>query len=108
MKRIYINELNKYFNKEVTINGVIDKIRNMQYVQFIILRDISGKVQITIEKNDNNCKLNEIVDTLTNESTLKVKGIILENENVKLGGMEIIPSDIEVEPKKTLNILVAN
>ena len=96
MKRIYINELNKYFNQEVTISGVIDKIRNMQYVQFIILRDISGKVQITIEKNDENCKLNEIVDTLTNESTLKVKGIILENKNVKLGGMEIIPSDIEV------------
>ena len=64
MKRIYINELNKYFNKEVTISGVIDKIRNLQYVQFIILRDISGKVQITIEKNEENCQLNKLVDTL--------------------------------------------
>ena len=96
MKRIYINELNKYFNNEVTISGVIDKIRNMQYVQFIILRDITGKVQITIEKNEKNCQLNKLVDTLTNESTIKVKGNIIENENVKLGGMEIIPTDITI------------
>ena len=44
-----INEL-KENNSKVTINGFVDKIRNLQYVQFVILRDTTGKVQITIEK----------------------------------------------------------
>lgn len=96
MKRIYVKDLKNYFNQEVTIQGFVDKVRNMQYVQFIILRDITGKVQITIEKNEENCKLNEIVNKLTNESTIKVNGNLLENEKVKLGGIELIPSDIVV------------
>ena len=54
MKRITINELNGYFDKEVTIQGFVEKIRDLQYVQFVILRDSTGKVQITIEKNDDN------------------------------------------------------
>ena len=96
MKRITINELNEYFDKEVTIQGFVEKIRDLQYVQFVILRDSTGKVQITIEKNDENKELVEIVSNLTLESTIKVKGTILKNEKVKMGGMELIPNSIEV------------
>ena len=38
----------------------------------------------------------EIVDKLTCESTIKVTGILKKNEKVKMGGMELIPSKIEV------------
>ena len=56
-----INEL-KENNQKVTINGFVDKIRNLQYVQFVILRDATGKVQITIEKNEENKDLVEIIE----------------------------------------------
>lgn len=79
---------------QVTIKGFVDKIRNMQYVQFLILRDQTGKVQITIEKNEENKKLVEIVDNLTLESTITVRGKVLVNEKVKMGGLEIIPEEI--------------
>lgn len=94
-----VNELVNYGGKEVVFEGFVDKIRNMQYVQFLILRDSTGKVQITIEKNDCNNDLVSIVDNLTLESTIKVTGKVLLNDKVKLGGLEIVPSLIIVTSK---------
>lgn len=97
MKRTYIKELKEYYNKEVEVSGFVDNVRDLQWVQFIVLRDTTGKVQITIEKSDENNKdMVELVSNLSLESTVKVKGIIKENSKVKLNGMEIIPNSIEV------------
>ena len=96
MKEIYFKNLKEYLGKEICIEGFVDNIRNLQYVQFLVLRDSTGKVQVTIEKKEENLKLNEIVNGLTCESTVKVKGILLENEKVKLNGMELIPNEIIV------------
>lgn len=90
-----INELKENESK-VTVNGFVDKIRNLQYVQFVILRDTTGKVQVTIEKNEENKDLVEIIDNLKEESTIKVTGTLMLNEKIKLNGMEIIPETIEV------------
>lgn len=90
-----ISELNKHYNELVEINGFVDNIRILQYVIFIILRDRSGKVQITIEKEGNE-KLLNIIEGLTCESTISVSGKVLENSKVKLNGMEVIPDNIIV------------
>ena len=82
MKKIYFKNLNEYLNKKIEIEGFIDSIRDLQYVQFLVVRDVTGKVQVTIEKNEENCKLNEIVSNLTVESTVKIIGTLFENEKV--------------------------
>ncbi|MCK5731414.1 MAG: aspartate--tRNA(Asn) ligase, partial [Tenericutes bacterium] len=64
--------------------------------QFLIIRDSSAKVQLTIEKNEENKVLNEIVSGLTKESTIKAQGVILDSPKVKLRGMEFIPTAIEI------------
>ncbi len=99
MKKVYFKNLGEYFGQEITIEGFVDSIRDLQYVQFLVVRDTTGKVQVTIEKNTNNCKLNEIVSNLTCESTVKIVGTLLKNEKVKLKGMELIPSNIVVTSK---------
>lgn len=99
MKKIYFKNLNEYFGQEVTVEGFVDNIRDLQYVQFLIVRDTTGKVQITIEKNEKNIRLNEIVSNLTIESTVKITGTLFQNEKVKLNGMELIPNDIIVTSK---------
>ncbi len=99
MKKIYFKNLNEYFGQEITIEGFVDNIRDLQYVQFLIVRDTTGKVQVTIEKNENNSKLNEIVSNLAIESTVKIIGTLFKNEKVKLNGMELIPNDIFVTSK---------
>ena len=99
MKKIYFKNLNEYLGQVITIEGFIDSIRNLQYVAFLVIRDVTGKVQVTIEKNSNNSKLNELVSNLTTESTVKITGTLQKNEKVKLGGMELIPSDIIITSK---------
>jgi aspartyl-tRNA synthetase len=99
MKKIYIKNLREYFNQEITFGAFVDNIRDLQYVQFVILRDGTGKVQMTVEKNEENKELNAIVSSLTLESTVNVKCMVMENEKVKLNGMELIPSSIEITSK---------
>ncbi len=97
MKKIYVNELENYLDKEITFSGFIDVVRDKKWVQFIILRDSTGKVQATVEKSDeNNKEMVELVSTLTRDSVVKIEGKLIKNDAVKLGGMEIIPNKIEV------------
>ena len=97
MEKIYVNELKNYLEKEISFSGFVDAIRDKKWVMFVILRDSTGKVQMTIEKSlPENEKLLNIMNNLSVESTIKVKGIIKSNEQVKLGGMELIPENIEV------------
>ena len=95
-----IEELKNHYDEEVTISGFVDEIRNLKWVQFIVLRDHTSKVQITIEKSEeSNKKMVELVNDLTVESTIKVTGKLMESPKVKLNGMEIIPNTIEVTSK---------
>lgn len=97
MKKLMINELKNNLESKITVQGFVDNIRNLQWVQFLIIRDSSGKLQITIEKSlEKNKDLVEIVNNLTIESTITVTGILKENSAVKLNGIELIPEEIIV------------
>lgn len=99
MKKIYFKNLNEYLEQEITIEGFVDNIRILQYVDFLIIRDTTGKVQVTIEKNTTNESLTKIVSTITPESTVKITGILHKNDKVKLNKMELIPTNIIVTSK---------
>ena len=79
-----MKDLEKYFDKEITLSGFAEKIRNLQWVQFIVLRNKTDRLQITIEKSDeNNKEMIEIVDKLTCESTIKVTGILKKTNSLQ-------------------------
>ena len=100
IKKINVNELKNYYGEEIEFSGFIDAIRDKKWVQFVILRDETGLVQMTIEKSDENNKdMVELISTLPVESTVKVNCKVVENEAVKLNGMELIPSSIIVTSK---------
>lgn len=99
MKKIYFKNLNEYLEQEITIEGFVDNIRILQYVDFLIIRDTTGKIQVTIEKNTSNEFLTKIVSTITPESTVKITGILHKNDKVKLNNMELIPTNITVTSK---------
>ncbi len=98
MQTIKVKDLEQFYDQEVLIQGFVENIRNLQYVIFMIVKDETGKVQVTIEK-ENNDELVKIVEDLTLESTIKVIGKCLNSPSVKLGGKEIIPKEIEVTSK---------
>ena len=95
--KINANELKNYVDKEIVFEGFVDAIRDIKWVQFVILKDNTGKVQMTIEKSlEDNKEMVEIISTLPLESTVKVNCKVVLNPNVKLNGMELIPTKIEV------------
>jgi len=97
MNKIYFRDLENYLSEnEIEIQGFVDKIRDLQYVQFVVLRDSTDKIQVTIEKNEENKAINEVVTGLTKESTFLFKGKIYKQEKVKLRGLEFIPTLIEI------------
>ena len=100
MEKVFVNELDNYFEKEVSISGFVDVVRDKKWVMFVILKDSTGKVQVTLEKSEE--KNNEMIETfakITKDSVVKVLGKVMKNEAVKLGGLEIIPSSVEVLSK---------
>ena len=100
MESISIKNLKEHYDEEVVVSGFIDNIRNLQWVQFVVLRDDTSKVQVTIEKSEEvNKEMVEIINELPLESTVRITGKVVEAPKVKLNGMEIIPTKIEVTSK---------
>jgi len=95
MKKIFVKDLEQHFDETIEFQGFLDNVRDLPYVMFLILRDGTGRVQVTIEKTEENQALVDFVHGVTLESTLKVVGVLKNAPAVKLGGKEIIPSHIE-------------
>ncbi len=97
MNKIYVKDIKNYIGKEIEFSGFIDVVRDKKWVQFVILKDSTGKVQLTIEKSEEkNNEMVELISSISKDSVIKVKANVIENEAVKLGGLELIPSNIIV------------
>ncbi len=80
---------------KVEFQGWIENLRDKKNMQFVVIRDLSGKVQVTVIKAENP-EIAEIFSHATLESTVKISGTAVANEFVKLGGIEIIPDRVEI------------
>ncbi len=92
MEREYINDA---FTKKgrVLITGWIYDIRDLNKVRFIVLRDITGRIQITGIKGETQEKIFELMNNLSRESVIEVIGEIKESKQAP-GGKEILPEKI--------------
>ncbi len=93
MKRTWITEAQT--NALVKIEGFLERIRNTRNMAFLVVRDRSGALQVTIEK-EQHPEWTELLDQLTPESVVSLSGIIQENPQVKLLGRELIPIRLEL------------
>ncbi len=94
MERTYA--ANVHAADEIRVCGFVDTIRNKSKMAFIVLKDITGKVQVTVEKGENEA-LDAAVNALTPDSVITVIGKAVDSPYVKLGGVEIYPRQIIVE-----------
>jgi aspartyl-tRNA synthetase len=96
MNRIYIKDAKQYDGQAVVLVGFVYELRDLKNMQFIVLRDTTGDIQLSIPKNAENSALNAVVNTLSPQSSIIVKGKVHLDSFVKLGGVEILPTDISV------------
>lgn len=97
----YCGLVNKDFlNKEVVLEGWVNRKRNLGSLIFIDLRDREGIVQIVFKEGD---EYFEIADSLKSEYCIKVKGIVREREsknpNIYTGDVEVICDNLEIHSK---------
>ena len=96
MNRTPIGSLSEHINQEVTIQGWLQTLRDQKKMQFLILRDRTGLVQVANYRPDNP-ELGDLISGLGTESALTVTGKVVENPVVKLGGLEIQLQNLRVE-----------
>lgn len=84
-----VGEINK-------VQGFVENIRDKKWMAFLVVRDISGKLQLTIEK-EKHPELAEVIKGLTIDSVITVEGPVVENSYVKMGGIEMLPDVMTIE-----------
>ena len=93
MKRTYIKDIAPGTHR---ISGFVENFRNKKSMAFIVVRDVTGKMQVTVIKEEHPEML-EMLDTLTPHSVVTFEGEVVASEYVKLGGIEMYPTSMKVE-----------
>lgn len=94
LKRSYIAEVR--VGEVNRIRGFVENLRNKRTMAFLVIRDVTGKIQVTIEK-ERHPEMADMLDRLTVESVVDITGTVVENSYVKLNGMELLPDSMAVD-----------
>lgn len=105
-ERVLIRNLGARAEGSVAVSGWVDTVRDQKRVQFIVLRDESGAVQLVngalrepdpeVPNSAELIALTEAISALAQGSFVTVTGDLRHNERVKLGGLEIEIREMEI------------
>jgi len=98
MKKIYTSELKKFVGKKVMIAGWVHDIRLLGKINFLLLRDKDGIVQVTASKDKVPEKILDLFKKLHQEDVVFVQGKVVKSK-ISKAGIEVIPDKIEVTSK---------
>lgn len=97
MPRTLVRDLRKHVGQQVTVYGWVNTLRLQRKIQFVLVRDHTGMVQVTHKRPEEGSALEDLIEHgMPIESAVKVTGTVVDNKVVNLGGLEIIPESIEV------------
>ncbi len=97
MQRTYIRDAFKKSGK-VVIMGWLYESRDLSKLRFLVIKDITGRIQITGIKGKTSDEVFELMDSISRESVLEIHGTI-KNSKQAPGGKEIFPEKIRVIAK---------
>ena len=93
MERSYIKDITPGTRR---ISGFVENFRNKKNMAFIVVKDITGKMQVTVIKEEHP-EFNELLEKLTIHSVVSFEGEVVASEYVKLGGIEMYPTSMKIE-----------
>src|SRR5437762_884974 len=89
------SQLGESLNKEVILAGWVHDVRVLGGISFLLLRDMSGIVQVTAPKAKAPAGVLKEIAGLHQEDVLFVRGTVVSSKIAKKG-IEVIPSELEV------------
>ncbi|MFP4082850.1 MAG: asparagine--tRNA ligase [Candidatus Aminicenantes bacterium] len=95
MKWVYIEDIAGYKDQEVEIRGWLHNKRSSGKIRFLMIRDGTGVIQATIFSPEKDSPLFEKFDTLTQESSLILRGKVREDKRAP-GGFELNVEDLDI------------
>ncbi len=96
MERTYIKDLRGKLDQTVKLQGWLQTLRDQKKMQFLILRDPTGLVQVAHWK-PNNEELAARIGALSAETALTITGKVVDNPVVKLNQLEIQLETLAIE-----------
>lgn len=105
-ERVLVKQLQDLADGPVSVSGWVETVRDQKKVQFVILRDESGAVQLVnpatrpsedgAEQDAGALALTETISGLTHGTFLTVTGALKHDERVKLGGVEVKIASLDI------------
>jgi len=105
-ERVVVKNLAALSDGPVTVSGWVETVRDQKKVQFVVLRDESGAVQLVnpavrevdpeVEGSADRLATTEAISALAHGSFITVTGELKHDERVKLGGIEVKVATLEV------------
>ena len=92
-ERTYSNAVKK--GAQVLMKGWVHDVRELGGINFILLRDKEGMVQVTAAKDKVPAQVMKNVDGMHQEDVIQVEGKVVENKKAP-GGLEVIPSKLDI------------
>ena len=93
MERIHIDQVEKHIGGSVKIAGFVQTIREQGSIAFLLVRDVSGIIQVVITKDKKEAL--EMASALSLESVIEVSGLA-KAEKQAPSGFEIAADTIQV------------
>jgi len=93
IKRILINQIKKKIGQKVKIAGFVKTIRDHGGIKFLIVRDISGIIQVVVNKS--NIETAKTAELLNLESVVEILGVV-EEEKQAPNRFEIQAEEIKI------------
>lgn len=95
-ERTLIRNLAARDDGPVTVSGWVDTVRDQKKVQFVVLRDESGALQLVHPRSGDEDALADTISNLAHGTFLTVTGTLKHDERVKLGGLEVLIDTLDV------------
>jgi nondiscriminating aspartyl-tRNA synthetase len=96
--RTLVSEVFSSKSKKAEIAGWVKNVRALGKIKFLVMKDMSGEIQITAVEGKVDNKIFEMMDKIPRESVVYIKGEIKDSKQAP-GGKEIIPESIIILSK---------
>lgn len=95
MKWAYLSEVGEHVGQEIEIRGWLYNKRSSGRIQFLIIRDGTDLIQGVLVRDEVSAEVFEAAKTLTQESSIIVRGIVRTDER-SVSGYELSITDLEI------------